>query len=799
MLKSYLKLAFRNLRKSRLYSFINIVGLSIGVAVFLTILKYIDFELSYDSFHNNSKRTYRLITTRYLNGELRDRIPLTGYGIGPALNNDLPGIENFVRTHILFGGAVISVPSRNDKHFNEEKVLFADSSFFNVFSFESEKGTLATALNGPNGIVISKKMASKYFGQQDPIGSILRITASWFSGDYAVTAVMKDMPENSHFDFQFLLPIQNLLKDPLYLEDNGWGWKNFTTYVKLSPGTRITEVERNIPTFLSRYLEEKQEVAFQPITNIHINPGFAFESSVTIGIDVIYFFAAISFFILCIAWINYVNLSTSRATERAREVGIKKVVGANKIELIIQFLFESLLLNVIAVGVGVLIATGLISVVADIVGKDLFFDFSDARLWTVLGFLILTGALLAGIYPAFILSSFSILGVLKGRIKHINRSLPFRQTLVVFQFCSSLILIGLTFLVSRQINFMRDQAGSLRMDEILVVRGPSIIDQQVREQRIATFKDQLKQIASIADVTSSVNIPGNGYSFTTKMKKTGSIEEQSGNVVYVDADFFNSYKLKFISGRDWDMDRASDEKMVILNETAMSMFRLKDGKDAIDSELVFEGDTFGIVGVVKDFHWNSLKMGNAPIVFSISKASGQFFSIRADWAQNKNLVLKIQDLYKEAFPGNPFIYFMLSDFFNNQYKDDQKFQYIFELFSTLAIVIACLGLWGLTSFSVSKKMKEIGIRKIMGASTGHIVGLLSKEFVILVLIATSLAIPCTWIFSTYWLDNFAFRIPLTWDIFVIPVLILTIICIVTVSFHIRRGAELNPTHVLRSE
>lgn len=328
--------------------------------------------------------------------------------------------------------------------------------------------------------------------------------------------------------------------------------------------------------------------------------------------------------------------------------------------------------------------------------------------------LILLGALIAGIYPAFVLSSFTIIGVLKGKFDRINSRFSFIKALVIFQFACSLVLIALTFLVNRQINFMQQQARGLSMDQVVIVRGPSVIDNDAREERIITFKNELKQISFIKDVTSSVNIPGNGYTFTTKMKKRGTNDEQSGNVVYVDADFITSYKLKLIGGRPWEIDRESDSKMVIVNEAALSTFRMKDAKEAIDSEIVFEGDTFGILGVVQDFHWNSLKMGNAPIIFSMSKASGQFFSIRADWSTWNDLIPRIQKLYKEAFPGNPFIFFSLTDFFNNQYKDDKKFQGIFELFSTFAVFIACLGLWGLTSFSITKRLKEIGIRKVMG-------------------------------------------------------------------------------------
>lgn len=798
MITQNLVLAVRNMKKRKLYSFINVFGLSIGVAVCLVILKYVDFELSYDRHHEHGPHIYRTILTRYTNGEFRDVIGLTGYGTGPALKADLPGIKQVARTHAMYGGAVLSVADR-PVQFLEERAYLVDPSFLQIFTFKVLSGNLSTALDGPNDIVITRSLADKYFGRTDVLGQTLKVTGAWMDHDFTVTAVINDQPENSSLVFDFLLPLNDLLKDQQYAEDDGWGWKNFTTYIEVYPGTNMDDLVEKMPGFLSKYINGKQDITFQPLYNIHTQTGFAFDSSDRVPRNKIYFFVLIALFILCIAWINYINLATARAMERAREVGIKKVIGAQKRQLVFQFILESAIINFFAVGVALILAVGLLPVLGGIVGKDLSFDFSDARLWLFLSALAACGSFMAGIYPAFVLSSFKVTAVLKGGPERLSGTFPLRKALVVFQFACSLVLISLTVVIYRQIAFMERQVSGLNMEQILIVKAPYVIERETAEQRLLTFKHELQNLSSVKSVCTSAGVPGGGYTFTTTMRKEGdpSDAQKSGNVIWVDRDVIETYNIEMLSGRVWESDAGPDLKSLIVNETALSTFEIDDDHEALNHRIIFENDTFSIAGVMKDFHWNSLKTANVPIIFSPQRIVRHTFSMRLSTEEYNESVRTIESLFKRLFPGNPVEYYFLDDYFNQHYKQEQNFGKMFTGFALFAIVISCLGLFGLTSFTTDKKQKEISIRKVLGASTGSLMSLLSRDFLTLVLLATVCSFPIMWYASTSWLASFAFRMDLTWDIFVGPVLALTVLCLVTVGTNIIRGARVDPAKVLK--
>ena len=810
MFKNYLTLAFRNLLKRKLYSFINIAGLAIGVAVCLVILKYVDFELSYDNYHQNAPNIYRTVTSSYTNGEFRSAGPLSGYAQGPLLVQDIPEVKTYVRTHPMYGGAVISnnASAGEPLRFHEENIQFVDSTFFDVFTYQSIAGNPATALDKPNSMVITKTMAKKYFNNEDPVGKSMTISGGWADGDYQVTAVIEDVPENSHFPFDFLLSFQNIMQNGQYKNDNGWGWYNFVTYIELQPGADHKEVEKKLPAFIQKYQgkdlaesNSKQVLTFQPIRDIHLTPGFNNESSATMSVNTIYFFVIISIFILAIAWVNYINLSTARAIERAREVGIKKAIGAFRTQLMSQFIFESVLVNFIGIVIAVLIAFLLLPVLGDIVGKKLVFDFTDIRLWGILFGLFAVGSLVSGAYPAFVLSSFNTTAVLKGGADKVTGGFSLRKALVVFQFVASLILIAGTFAIYRQLMFMRSQDKGFDMEQMLIFNGPSVIEnRETAEEKLITLKNEIKKIASVENVATSASIPGGGFNWGTGMRRDGTQQEESksGNVAWVDPDFLATYKMELISGRPWDPDRKSDREAMLVNEAALTTFGLGDAQHALEERIILGDDTVNIIGVLKNYHWNSLKSEHIPILLASDKVSRRNYSVRLS-GNIPESIRQIEAKFKEVFPGNPFDYYFLDDFFDKQYKDDQQFGKIFSLFAGLAIVIACLGLWGLASFTTTQKLREISIRKVLGASTSSIMSLLSSQFMILVLIASVIALPITWYGIDRWLGGFAFHINLTWDLFVIPSVILALIALGTVSVHILKGASTNPAKVLRSE
>jgi putative ABC transport system permease protein len=794
-----------------LYSFINIFGLAIGVAVCLVILKYVDFELSYDSYHKNAAQIYRTVTSSYRNGEFRGSGVISGYAQGPSLLADEPEVKSYIRTHPMYGGAVVTYKrdAGDPSTFHEESMEFVDSTFLDVFTYSALQGDLNTALDNSKSVVITKKTADKYFKKdEDPIGKILQVSGGWADGDYEITAVLKEVPQNSHFNFDFLFPTHNLLQNGQYKNDNGWGWNNFYTYIELNPHADVKKLEAKMAAFIDKYqgkdLKEtnsKDVLTFQPIREIHLSPGLKYETSSTVGVSTIYFFIVIAIFILAIAWINYINLSTARAMERAREVGIKKAVGALRSQLISQFIFEAVLVNFVGVAIAVLIAVGLLPVLGELVGKNFSFDFGDPRFWMILTGLFLLGSLVSGAYPAFVLSSFNTTAVLKGNSEKFTGGFSLRKALVVFQFASSLILIAGTFAVYRQLVFMRNQDKGLTMEQMLIVNGPKVLDRKQAKERLITLKNELKKIPGIINVTTSGAIPGGGYNWGTGMRKDGSQREdsKSGSVVWVDPDFVETYGITVLAGKVFNPAIVSDMKSVLINEAALTAFGLGTPQNALTERIILGGDTTAILGVLKNYHWNSLKTDHSPWLFKADTISQRAYSIHLSGSNKQEIIRQIEKQYTEAFPGNPFDYYFLDDFFNGQYKADQQFGKIFSLFAMLAIVIACLGLWGLASFTTTQKLKEIGIRKVLGASVSSIMSLLSWQFLKLILIATLIALPLTWYGVHTWLSSFAFRIGLEWDLFVVPVVMLIVLALGTVSLQILRGANVNPAKILRTE
>jgi len=811
MIRNYLTLAVRNLLKRKAYSFINIGGLAIGVAVCLVILKYVDFELSYDNFHKNAANIYRVTTITYQNGELRGTNAVSGYALGPSLLSDIPEVKNYVRTHPMYGGAVISNNHTTGEplRFTEENIQYADSTFFDVFSYEFIEGDNATAFDKPTAMVITETTKKKYFGNAaDVIGKTLQISGGWTEGEYEVTGIIKDVPQNSHLHFDFIVNIHSLLKNEQYKNDNGWGWNNFVTYVELHPKASLEKAIEKLPAFVDKYegkdlakSNSKAVINLQPIRDIHINPGNKNEPSQTISINTIYFFIVVAIFILTIAWINYINLSTARALERAKEVGVKKSMGVYRSQLILQFIFESIVVNFISVALSVLIAMALLPALGQIMNKTFQFDFASPLFWLVIASLFVIGSLVSGAYPAFVLSSFNPVRVLKGSVDTAGSKFSMRKALVVFQFASSLILIAGTFAIYRQVNFMQTQDKGLTMDQMLIFNGPRVIEREKVLDQLISFKNELKNIASVENVATSGAIPGGGFNWGTGMRKNNAPEEdnRNGSVVWVDPDFIKTYNIDVVTGKTWNPNSESDMKSVLINEAAITSFGLGNAEKALEEKIILGNDTLAILGVLKNYHWNSLKSEHTPFILAPGKIHGRKFSVHLAGKTMHESVEKIEKLYKERFPGNPFTYYFLDDFYNQQYRDDQQFGKIFSMFAGLAIVIACLGLWGLASFTTTQKLKEIGVRKVLGASVTSILRLLTSQFMILVLIACVIALPITWYALDKWLNTFAFRIGLAWDLFVVPVAILVVIALATISIQIMRGAATNPANILRSE
>jgi putative ABC transport system permease protein len=804
MLRNYFTLAFRNLRKRPMFSIINIFGLALGVSACLVILHYISFETSYDKFNVNAASIFRVHRTITQNGETKSPVVVTTLGLGPALASDLPEVKHFIRTHTEHGVVTYQSPAGEAKAFHENNLLVVDSTFFEAFTFTAVMGSLTSALHDPNSIVLTKTIAQKYFGSADAVGKTVSLSGGRMKGNYTVTAVIEDVPANSHFTFNMLVPMHNMLLSNQYSKDDGWGSNNFTTYVQLHEQATWAGVEEKLPAFADRWINPKWEkfeirmaLHLQPLRDIHVHPGLRVDVE-TVSKSTIYFFGVVAGFILFIAWINYINLSTARAMERAREVGIKKTIGALRSELITQFFVESVLINGIAIALALMLTMSLLPVMGDILGKQLVFAYTDVRLWMIVFALFIIGTFASGIYPAFVLSSFRITEVLKG--KSTGQGFSLRQVLVVFQFAASLVLIAGTFVVYRQINFMQARDKGLQMDQMLVVNGPGTLEWKTAKQKLAVFKEEVQKIPGVGTVTTSGSIPGKGANWGADIRKSGTAlsDIKLGFVVFVDSDFIPTYEIEFLAGRNFDRDRESDKQSIIINEASVAAYDLGTIDEAVGQQLILDGDTATVIGVLKNYNWNSLKSEFVPFLFMPDDVVPSHVSLQVR-GNIPETIEAIGKLYTELIHGEPYEYYFLDDSFNTQYKSDRQFGSIFGVFAGLAVAISCLGLWGLASFTTSQKLKEIGVRKVLGASVTSIVYLLSSRFIRLVLLASLIAMPLAWYGIKSWLSSFAFSVGLQWDLFVLPLVVLLLIALVTVSVQVLQGAVSNPAKVLRSE
>ena len=804
MIFNYIKLAFRNLRKRASYSFINIFGLALGVCAALLILNYMEFETSYDNFHVNADRLFRIKRTFIQNNEPGMPNVMTTYALGPTLVSDIPSIERYIRTHGESSVVTSQPGAANSVVSHEDHILLTDSTFFDAFTFTPLAGDLSTALDDPNSIVIAESIWHKYFGHEDAIGKTLQLAGGRLKGLFTVTAIIKDVPDNSHFDFEIVVPIHNLFLIDQYKRDDGWGWNNFVTFVELDNANTYADVAAKLPAFAERWMDPKWKninghvrLDLQPLLNIHNEPGLRHDVE-TVGRSTIYFYGVIAIFILFIAWINYVNLSTARAMERSREVGIKKTIGAARGELITQFLFESIVINIIAIALAILFAMLLLPVLSDMIGKQLPTHLIDIRFWGVLAALFVVGTLASGIYPAFVMSSFRITKAIR---KSSEQGFTLRKGLVVFQFVSSLVLIAGTFVVYRQIKFMQSQDTGLQMDQMLIINAPGTVSWKVARKALVIYKEEAKKIPGVESITTSGAVPAGGYNWGIDIRKSGEPETSNtlGSLVYVDPDFIPTYNIEFLAGRNYNLASASDMKSLIINEAALKALKLGTPEQALNEQIVLDGDTANIIGVTKNFNWNSLKSDFTPFLFYPDSIMPAKISVHLRGGSIPATIDALDKAFRQMAPADPFDYKFLDDTFNMQYKADQQFGNIFGMFASLAIAICCLGLWGLASFTTSQKLKEIGIRKVLGASVQSIAYLLIRQFVLLIGISAVISIPLAWYGMDSWLSGFAFPISVSWDLFAIPVLVLTLIALLTIGLQVRKGAVMNPVEVLRSE
>src|SRR6478735_3482998 len=806
MSRNYFKIAWRNMMRHKAYSGINILGLAIGIAACLLILQYVSFELSYENFQVNKDRIYRVQQDRFDNGKLSTQWAAGAYAVGNSFKDQIPEIEDYVK--IVQNGQVIT--EIDNQPVKIEKVFFASSSFFNMFTFPLLAGNKNTALKEPYTAAISEETARKLFGNTNVVGKSLELNKNSI---YTITAVYKNAPVNTQIKPDILLSYATFLSfqskrgnDP----ETAWQWDGCLTYFLLRKGAVPAVVEKKFLPIVDKATGadmKKYNAAvtyhLQPLADIHLYSHYMMEPGTTGDGNTVYLLLGIAFFIVIIAWVNYINLATARAFTRAREVGVRKAIGSQRKQLIIQFLSESALLNVIAVITALLIILVALPGFNRLSGQEFSFTlFIQSNFWLSLVALFLIGVFFSGLYPAFVLSNFKPVEVLKGKMSGTRQSALLRKSLVVFQFAASLFLLTGSLIVYKQIQFMRSQSLGLNIDQTLVVSSPSVGIDSTFLQKITTLKKELMQESSVKNITVSTSIPGEAVGWNAggiKLVGTDESTQKQYRVIGVDYDYLKTYGLKLIAGRAFAKEFGTDDHAVIFNRKGIEQLGFNKPEEALGKQIDFWGEQYTIRGVTENFHQQSLREAYEPLILRCIPDISGYMSVKVNTEQVSQTVDRVKAAWNKFFPGNTFDYFFLDDHFDEQYQADKRFGQVFGLFTTLAILVGCLGLFGLASFITLQRTKEIGIRKVLGASIASILALLYREFALLLVVAFFIATPIAWMTTSKWLQGYAFRTDIHWIYFVLPFFIIVAIAWMTVSFQSIKAAIANPVKSLRTE
>ncbi len=801
MFRNYIKIAVRNLLKQKPFTFINVIGLAIGMTCFVLIFLYVRFELSYDDFHENADRIFRIAMER----KYPDKVRLwgrTAYPIARTFPEEYAEILQGTRLLAPFSTFVITY---GEKSIEENRVMFADSNVFDVFTIPLIRGIPDSALAQQNTAVVTEETAQKFFGQEEPMGKMITVGGQ----AYMITGVAKGMPENSHFHFDFLLSLITL---PVY---NGQEWINnwgAFTYLLLQEGCNVRALEARFSEMVRKYMapEVEDEVKtsyddfvaagngyryfLQPLREIHLKSHLDQEIEANGNITYVYLFSVISVFVLLIACINFMNLATARSANRAKEVGVRKTLGSARKQLIAQFLLESTLLSGLAFVVTLLLVWMALPVFNRISGQQLTVDyFGDALILPGLMGLTLIVGVLAGSYPSFFLSSFQPVTVLKRERSRGSASSLFRNGLVVFQFAISIILIIGTLIVNRQIQYMLSKDLGFDKEQVIVIRNANLLAQQVK-----AFKQELVTNTNVISASGSFNFPGAAFDGNThKPEGTSDDRAISLSVMAGDYDFVETMGMEIVAGRSFSEEFATDPNAYVLNETAVRLLGLTD---PVGSRITDNDRMYTVIGVLKDFHFKSLHHEISPVVYvGIPGDRAGFLSVRIRPENISGTLAFLERKWDDFTGGQPFNYSFLDDDLAAQYDAEQKTRQISGVFSVLAVLIGCLGLFGLAAFTAEQRTKEIGIRKIVGASVSNIVVLLVKDFVKLVGLAFIIGSPVAYILMKRWLENFAYSTDIRMDSFLLAGILALGIALLTVSYQAVKASLAEPVESLRYE
>ncbi len=801
MIKNYFKIAWRNILKNKSLFIINILGLGIGIASCLLILLFVTDELSYDNFHDKSKDIYRVVFKAKINGELiKEAVVMPP--VAQTLVNDFPEVKEATRFRKITNPKV----TFNNHSYRDGKFAYVDPNFFNVFSFPIIKGNKTNPLSEPNTIVLTEEEAYKYFGDSDPIGRTLNIDDLQFR----VTAIIAKIPDNSHFHF-------DLFASMLGHQDaksTSWMKSDFYSYLVLKKGTNPKNLEAKLPAVIEQYMgpQMKAEIGMsytdftkdgeiglflQPLTEIHLNSDFSSASTLEQGGDYksVYIFSIVALFMLLLACVNFMNLATASATKRAKEVGIRKVLGSKKKQLVYQFLTESFIATAISMFLAITLVIVFLPLFNELSDKSLSIrHLLNLKTISALFFLMLLISFLAGVYPAFYISSFKPITALKSKFASPEKNKGVRSSLVVFQFVISAGLILATIIVEQQMDFIQNKNIGYNKEQLLVLRDAYFLGNNQE-----AFKNQLLNDPSVARVTKTSFAPAGITDHNSTGIYVNQKFERKVNIYNIDEQYIPTMGMELIAGRNFSKDFGTDSLSVIVNETTVK--KLGFGKQALGKPITVDENgvkkTLTITGVVKDFHYRSLHQKIDPLIM-LNKPYGGFI-VKTKTADMSKLISRIATIWNDYNVEEPFSYSVLDDAYNSTYLREQRMGIILSIFAILTIFIACLGLFALVTFSTEQKVKEIGIRKVLGSSVVQIVGMLTKEFIKLVVISFLIAFPIGFYLMHKWLQDFAYRIEIHWSVFLFAGFITTTIAFLTISLRSIKAANANPIQSLKTE
>jgi len=799
MFKNYFKIALRNIRNQKGYSFINIAGLTLGMACSMLILFYVLYEFSYDTFHKNADRIYRVAMEFQAKDQPVIYAALTSSPVAPAILDNFAEVEYAVRITRRDG-----IVKYGERQFFEDEIEYAGQSFFNVFTFSLIKGNPVTVLRDPYTAVLTESAAEKYFGSEDPVGKTISFN---YETDYTITGIMKDAPPNSHLSFDMLFSFVTLEQSWQNTPTGElWFSHGYYTYIKTKNNNLsaafidgLYNLSANIIGDFEKKVGFQQRFFLQPLKDIYLTSNLDFEPGSTGNKTYLYYFIIIAVFILIIAGINFINLATARSTGRAREVGIRKVVGAEKRQLITQFLGEALFTTFISAVIALVIVLFCLPQFRTLTGRDIQLNSISTAIVLCILLIPLAFGLLAGSYPAFFLSAFKPVNTLKGAFGHMKKGAKLRKALVVFQFAISILLLISTAIVSQQLSFMRKKDLGFDKEQIVVL---SLQGSGEARRIYDILKDEFLKHHTIISTTASYSVPGRPASSNGMLPEgfTGD-QWQTFWINWADYDYLETYKIELAAGRYFSRNFVSDiDEAFILNETVVKSLGWDAPEDAVGKSWKLYGGNEGrVIGVTKDYHFSSLHQQILPLVIRFNPYRFNYLSLRFTTGSVTETLSFLEKRWEEILPDEPFNYFFLDEDFDRQYRAEEQVQIIISLFTIMGMVIACLGLFGLASFSVEQRKKEIGIRKVLGASTPGIIVYFSREFTKWVVVSNVIAWPVAYFLMNRWLQNFAYRISVGFLTFIVAGIIALIIAVLMVSFQAVKAAGTNPVDALKYE